>query len=469
MISVILCGGVGSRLWPISRDMYPKPFLKLSDGQSFIQKAFIRGASLPEAEGVVTVTGKELLFKIKDEFKTAGVNMDSSYILEPVGRNTAPAIAVAALSVIKQYDEDMLMMVLASDHLIQKAGEFKARVADAMELARDDKLVTFGIAPNRPETGYGYIETDGTKVVRFVEKPCEEKAREYLASGNFLWNSGMFCFKAGVFLEELGKYAPDILESVEKCFAASTVDRNGCLRLSPELFGEVPSNSIDFAVMEKSRRVAVVKCDIGWNDVGSWSELCALEPVDGDGNHVSSPDSYIGVDTKNCDIFNNEDQKLVATLGLDNVLIVDTADAILVADKSRAQDVRLVYNRLKEADHEAHKQHRTVHRPWGTFSILEQGTRFKIKKLTLVPGAIISLQQHYHRSEHWIVVSGMARVTCDDETFLVHTNESAYIKAGRKHRVANPGKIDLVIIEVQSGDYVGEDDIERFEDIYGRD
>lgn len=466
MIGVILCGGVGSRLWPFSRDLYPKPFLRLPDGQSFIQKTFYRGADLPEAKEILVVTGADIFFTIRNEFKETGIGLQSSYILEPFGRNTAPAIAASALTVSKKHGRDALMMVLPSDHLIADSDGFTEMVQAAMELARNDRLVTFGIKPTKPETGFGYIESRGTEVVRFVEKPNEEKAREYLESGNYLWNSGMFCFKAGVMLDELVEHAPDILQAVEKCLEASPTREGNCIDLDRDAFAEVPSNSIDFAVFEKSKRVSVVHCDIGWNDVGSWNELCALDDEDSDGNRIASMENFVAVDARNCNIANQE--KLVAVLGVENLLVVDTPDAILVADNSRAQDVRHIYNTLKSRRHEAHRQHRTVHRPWGSYTVLEQGPRFKIKRLLISPGMSISLQLHHHRSEHWVVVSGMAKVVKGDEEFFVNTNESVYIKAGNSHRVSNPGRIELVIIEVQSGDYLGEDDIERFDDMFGR-
>lgn len=467
MIGVVLCGGVGSRLWPVSRDLYPKPFIKLPDGESFIQKTFRRAAALPEAEHIITVTGADIYFKVKDEFEETGLNLDSTYMLEPFGRNTAPAIVAAALHTMKHHSPDTLLLILPSDHLIEKKEVFASAIQEAMVLARSDRLTTFGIKPTRPDTGFGYIEADGNRVVRFVEKPDAETACRYVDSGNFVWNSGMFCFKAAVMVEEVGRYAPEILDAMNKCLSLAKDDRQGCIEFDAGAFSGVPAKSIDFAVMEKSERVSVVQCDIGWNDVGSWNELCGLDPVDENGNHVAHSANFVSVDTRNCNVSNRD--RIVATLGVENLLIVETTDAILVADNARAQDVRLVYNRLKASGREAYKQHRTIHRPWGSFSILEHGPRFKIKKLVLKPGASISLQLHHHRSEHWIMVSGMAKVTCDDKVFFVHTNESAYIKAGCKHRVENPGKIDLVIIEVQSGDYLGEDDIERFEDVYGRD
>jgi mannose-1-phosphate guanylyltransferase len=360
---------------------------------------------------------------------------------------------------------------LAADHLIADPQAFAEAVARAGELVEQGCLVTFGIKPTGPDTGFGYIEADGSKVLRFVEKPCEAKAREYLDSGNFLWNAGMFCFRAGDVLSQLGRYAPELLAAVESCVAASAqgvdwVADGYVLELDADVFGKVPSISIDYALMEKSDRVAVVACDIGWNDVGSWAALGSLEQEDERGNHVSRKSEVILEDSANCDIYG--DSRLVAALGLDNLLIVDTPDALLVADKSRVQDVKQIYDRLKTEGHEVYKHHRTIHRPWGSYTLLEVGSRFKIKRLEIKPGAAISLQLHHHRSEHWIVVSGMAEVTCGEQVFLVDTNESTYIKAGYKHRVANRGLITLVIIEVQSGDYLGEDDIIRFDDIYGR-
>jgi mannose-1-phosphate guanylyltransferase len=466
MISVILCGGAGSRLWPVSRELHPKPFLRLKDGQSLIQKAFLRGAAAPEAIGVMTVTNSHLYFKVAEEYVSTGLHLDASYVLEPFGRNTGPAIALAALRVRQCYGENEPMLILPADHLIPNLNLFSKSVSRALELAKEGRLATFGILPTSPETGFGYIETDGERVVRFVEKPTLAKAREYVESGRFVWNSGMFCFKAGVLLTELAQHAPELLAAAESCFAAST-DMADKLHLEEESFARIPAISIDYSVFEKSVNVAAVHGgDFGWNDIGSWTELCGFDEMDANGNRISEPSEAVLHDCHNCDI--NNRGRLVAALGIDNLLVVDTADALLIADKSRAQDVKIIYNRLKEANHEAYKHHRTIYRPWGSFTLLESSSRFKIKRLMLKPGATISLQRHYNRSEHWIVVSGMAEVTCDDRVFFVNPNESTYIKAGANHRVGNPGKVDLVLIEVQSGDYLGEDDIVRFEDAYGR-
>ncbi len=474
MISVILCGGAGSRLWPISRELHPKPFLRLKDGQSLIQKAFIRGASVPEANGLLTVTNNHLYFKAAEEYEASSLPLPSSYILEPFGRNTGPAIALAALHVGAVYGENEPMIILPADHLIADTGLFVKSVRHALDLAKKGKLVTFGIRPTAPECGFGYIETDGERVVRFVEKPNYDKAVEYVESGRFLWNSGMFCFTAGTMLREMATHAPEMLAACRNCLEQSSrfekqpLGKDSRLLLELESFSQAPAISIDYAIFEKSSNVAAVTGDdFGWNDIGSWTELCNFDGVDQDGNRVSAPEMAVLEDCHNCNI-NNRD-RMVTALGVDNLLIVDTVDALLVADKSRAQDVKIIYNRLKEKDHETYKHHRTVYRPWGSYTLLEHGERFKIKRLVIKPGAKISLQRHCNRSEHWIVVAGMAEVTCEDEVFLVNSNESTYIKAGKKHRVSNPGKVPLVIIEVQSGDYLGEDDIVRFDDMYGRD
>ena len=468
MISVILCGGVGARLWPLSRDIYPKPFIRLPDGQTFLKKTYLRGARVADAKEMLVISNHQHHFKAAEECAASGVKLEASYIIEPTGRNTAPAIAAAALWAKRWHGDDAMLLILPSDHLITNEERFADAVARAQELATQGQLVTFGVPPTRPETGYGYIETDGERVVRFVEKPSLEKAVEYVAAGKYLWNAGMFCFQAKTMLEELELHAPELLAAVEECMIASNHSGNARkLELDEKTFSKVPAVSIDYAVFEKSKRVAVaVAGDIGWSDVGSWLELSDLVEADKDGNRVSRPEHTVLEDARNCDI--NNFHRLVTALGVENLLIVDTDDALLVADKSRAQDVKLIYNRLKESGHEAHRQHRTVFRPWGYFTMLEEGPRFKTKRLVLKPGAKISLQLHHHRSEHWIVVSGMAEVTRGDETFFVNVNESTYIKAGTKHRVGNPGMVELALIEVQSGDYLGEDDIVRFEDDYSR-
>ena len=468
LVPVILCGGAGSRLWPVSRELHPKPFIRLADGQSLLQKAFLRGAALSGVREILTVTNRDLFFKTEDEFREVNsARLATSFILEPFGRNTSAAIAAAALQMTKAHGENTIMLVLAADHLITDQGAFSDAVSEAIELAETGSLVTFGIQPDAPETGYGYIEAQGSQVVRFVEKPSLEKAEEYLASGNFLWNSGMFCFKAGAMLEAMEEHCPDILSAVQACIAKSRVSTGKAfteLTLDQESFSLVPDNSIDYSVMEQSDQVAVVPCSIGWSDIGSWSALGDLSTPDADGNRVEG--HALLHDVSNCYIQSNK--RVVGAVGLENLIIVDTPDALLVADKSRAQDVKHLYANLKASGHDAHKHHLTVHRPWGTYTVLEEDPSFKIKRIEVKPGGCLSLQMHHHRSEHWIVVSGMAKVVNGEQEIFVGTNESTYIPAGHKHRLENPGMLKLVMIEVQSGAYLGEDDIVRFQDNYGR-
>ncbi len=468
LIPVILCGGAGSRLWPVSRELHPKPFIRLADGQSLLQKAFLRGATLHGVEEVLTVTNRELFFKTEEEYREVNdAKIFTSYILEPFGRNTAAAIAAAALHAASAHGNETLMLVLPADHLITDQGAFQRAVEQACELAQRDLLVTFGIQPNAPETGYGYIEAENNTVRRFIEKPSLEKAQEYLDSGKFLWNSGMFCFSAGTLLQEMKQYCPDIIGATQSCIAKSrTAEGEGFfqLELDADGFALVPENSIDYAVMEKSPRVAVVACDIGWSDIGSWSALSDLAGSDSNGNCIRG--EALLHDTRNCYI--QSDGRMVGAVGVEDLIIIDTPDALLVADRSRTQDVKHLYSRLKSMGHETYKLHRTVHRPWGTYTVLEEGPRFKIKRIVVKPGASLSLQMHHHRSEHWIVVSGTAKVVNGDKEFLIATDESTYIPAGHPHRLSNPGILDLAIIEVQSGEYLGEDDIVRFDDKYGR-
>jgi mannose-1-phosphate guanylyltransferase/mannose-6-phosphate isomerase len=468
LIPTILCGGAGSRLWPISREMHPKPFIRLADGQSLLQKAFLRGAQLPDVAEVLTVTNRELLFKTEDEYGEVNVaKLPASFILEPFGRNTAAAIAAATLQVEKKYGASAIMLVLAADHLIADQPAFEQAVIAATKLAAAGKLVTFGIEPESPETGYGYIEADGNTVVRFVEKPSLDKAQEYLASGRFLWNSGIFCFAAGTMLAEMAKHCPDILAATKICTDQSRLAEGKNftqLDLEAESFRSIPDLSIDYAVMEKSTEVAVIPCSIGWSDIGSWTALGDLSSADSNGNRTTG--DVMLHNTSNCTIQTTD--RLIGTVGIDNLIIIDTPDAVLIADKSCAQDVKHIYAGLKAKGHEAHKMHRTAHRPWGTYTVLEEGNGFKIKRIEVKPGASLSLQMHYHRSEHWIVVNGMAKVVNGDKEFLVNTNESTYIPAGHRHRLENPGRLNLVMIEVQSGGYLGEDDIVRFQDNYGR-
>lgn len=470
LIPIILCGGAGSRLWPISREQHTKPFIRLADGESLLQKAFLRGATLQYVKEILTVTNRDLQFKTLDDYSEVNqTELPTSFILEPFGRNTAAAVATAALQVIQDHGEDALLLVLAADHLIGNYPAFAEAVNQAVTLATEGKLVTFGITPNAPETGYGYIEADGNNVKRFVEKPSLELAQEYVASGNFYWNSGIFCFSAGALIREMTEHCPDVVDSVRCCLESSpTVQGNNRkqVELDKVLFATVPDISIDYAVMEKSSNVAVIPCDIGWDDIGSWTAMDRLGDHDEAGNTVIG--ETILHDVQNSYIHSENTGRLVGAVGVNNLIIVDTPDALLIADKSRVQDVKVIYNTLKQQEHEAYKLHRTVARPWGTYTVLEEGVRFKIKRIEVRPGASLSLQMHHHRSEHWIVVSGMAKVINGEQEIFVNTNESTYIPAGHQHRLENPGVLDLVMIEVQSGEYLGEDDIVRFQDNYGR-
>lgn len=473
LIPCIISGGSGTRLWPVSRQNMPKPFMRMRDGQSLLQKTFLRASHLPGVESVVTVTNRDLLFRTLDDYRVVNKkHLDLDLLLEPFGRNTAAAIAVAALHVQEHFASDAQLLILPADHLILDEDAFAEAVSQARTLADEGYLVTFGIQPDRPETGFGYIEQgdalgQGFRVKRFVEKPDLATAQGYLDGGKHVWNAGMFCFKAATLLDELAAHAPAVLDAARAALEHSqSLKNNSCRQreLSAEGFGTAPDVSIDVALMEKSRQVAVVPCDIGWSDIGSWEALRQLTPSDGNGNQVNG--EAILHDVHNCYI--DSPKRVLGAVGVSDLIIVDTPDAILIADAQRSQDVRYVVAELKRQNHPAFSLHRTVTRPWGTYTVLEESSRFKIKRIVVKPQASLSLQMHHHRSEHWVVVSGAAMITNGDREFLINANESTYIPAGHKHRLTNPGIIDLVMIEVQSGEYLGEDDIVRFDDIYGR-
>lgn len=476
LIPVILSGGAGTRLWPVSREGHPKPFMRLPDGQTLLSKTYARAAALiPQGGVILTVTNREHYFASKDEFQEAKLPQHRAhFLLEPEGRNTAPAIALAASVIAKEHGEDALMVVMAADHLIQDAAGFEQATAHALELAAQGHLVTYGVCPSAPETGFGYIEVGnplddkgGAEVLRFVEKPDLQTAEQYLQSGRFLWNSGMFCFSAGSVLRELEEHAPDISGLVEECLRKTCTEESAGIvlrELQASSFKQLPDISIDYAVMERSRKVAVIPATFDWSDIGSWNALSQLVAADPQQNRVQG--EAVLVDTRNTFVLG--ESRLIATVGVDDLIVVDTADAVLVARADRAQEVRQVAKQLKLRNHDAYRLHRTVSRPWGTYTVLEEGPRFKIKRIVVRPGGSLSLQMHHHRSEHWIVVSGMARVVNGGGEMLINTNESTFIPAGHRHRLENPGVIDLVMIEVQSGEYLGEDDIVRFEDHYGR-
>lgn len=476
LIPVILSGGAGTRLWPVSREAHPKPFMRLPDGQSLLQKTLSRASALDGVEHVLTITNKEYYFQTRDEYAAIGRarRLDLDFVLEPMGRNTAPAIAMAALRIQQRFGDDAVLLVLPADHVIEDLTSFGSAVARAQRLAQDGYLCTFGVKPTAPETGYGYIEQGAAlnpdskgaqayQVSRFVEKPDLDTAKSYLEAGTFLWNAGMFCFKPAVMLQALQRYAPEIHQAVQACWTASRGDMEPFV-LDADTFAAAPAISIDYAVMERAERVAVVACEFDWSDVGSWAAVGNLAELDTHGNRTVG--ETLCIDTSNCYV--HSDERLVATLGVENLIVIDTPDALLVANRDQCQDVKRIVERLKADGHEAYRFHRTVHRPWGTYTVLEEGDRFKMKRIVVKPGAELSLQMHHHRSEHWIVVSGTAKVINGDNEYLVRSNESTYVPAGNRHRLTNPGVIELVMIEVQSGDYLGEDDIVRVEDNYGR-
>ncbi|OPA94032.1 mannose-1-phosphate guanylyltransferase/mannose-6-phosphate isomerase [Pseudomonas fluorescens] len=473
LIPCIISGGSGTRLWPVSRQDMPKPFMRMRDGQSLLQKTFQRAAKLPGVHSVLTVTNRDLLFRTLDDYRSVNnAHLPLDLLLEPFGRNTAAAIAVAALHVQEHVGGDTQLLVMPADHLILNEVAFAEALAQARDLAEAGYLVTFGIRPDYPETGFGYIEqgeklSHGNRVKRFVEKPDLATAQGYLDGGKHLWNAGVFCFKASTLLNELAAHAPDVLQASRASLAHGHSLQNQTLRqreLDADAFASAPDISIDVALMEQSSQVAVVPCDIGWSDIGSWEALRRLAPSDAQGNQVNG--EAILHDVHNCYI--DSPKRVVGAVGLRDLIIVDTPDALLIADAHRSQDVRYIVAELKRQHHPAYSLHRTVTRPWGSYTVLEEGSCFKIKRIVVKPQASLSLQMHRHRSEHWVVVSGAAQITNGEHQLLISANESTYIPAGHKHRLTNPGIIDLVIIEVQSGEYLGEDDIVRFDDLYDR-
>ncbi|GAA3932896.1 mannose-1-phosphate guanylyltransferase/mannose-6-phosphate isomerase [Luteimonas lutimaris] len=461
---VLLSGGSGTRLWPLSREAYPKQFLPLAGERTMLQDTWLRVAGLAGDAAPLVVANEEHRFLAAEQLRQVGVE-HAAIVLEPVGRNTAPAIAAAALQAMAGGD-DPLLLVLPSDHVVRDADAFRDAVRAASPAAAEGALVTFGIVPESPETGFGYIQAEPgegvRRVLRFVEKPDADTARQYLEAGGYYWNSGMFLLRASRYLEELGRFRPDILAAVRAAFDAAKRDGD-FVRLDKDAFAASPSDSIDYAVMEKTDRAMVLPVDIGWNDVGSWSALWDVSEQDGDGN--ARHGDVIAVDSRNSYAYA---RRLVALVGVEDLVVVETDDAVLVARKDKVQQVKDVVARLK-ADQRSHAVlHREVHRPWGSYDSVDQDDGFQVKRIKVKPGARLSLQSHKHRAEHWIVVRGTARVTRDNDVFDLHANQSAYIPLGARHRLENPGTGMLELIEVQSGDYLGEDDIVRYEDVYGR-
>lgn len=464
---VILCGGSGTRLWPLSRELYPKQLLPLVDHQTMLQNTAQRLSGIGGVAPLIAVSNEEHRFLLAEQLREINAHV-AGILLEPVGRNTAPAVAVSALFAMSQGD-DPLLLVLPADHAMQNPAAFQQAVACAVPFAEQGKMITFGIVPTGPETGYGYIKAgvelgaEGYHVERFVEKPDRDTAERMLADGGYYWNSGMFLFKASVYLKELEQYRPDILDACRKTMDAAEQSYD-FVRLGKAAFTACPSDSIDYAVMEKTPDAVVIPLDAGWSDVGSWSSLHEAVGPDQQGN-VLSGDVLIH-DVQGSYIASNH--RLVAAVGLRDHIIVETADAVLVAHRDKVQDVKAIVQQLNAAGRPETLHHRRVTRPWGAYESIDASDRFQVKRITVVPGASLSLQLHHHRAEHWIVVSGTAKITRGDETFVLSENESTYIPLGVVHRLSNPGVIPLELIEVQSGSYLGEDDIVRLEDTYGR-
>lgn len=468
LVPVLLSGGVGSRLWPVSRELYPKQFLPLAGEESLLVQTLQRAKEIKGAAAPLVVCNAEHRFLVAEQLRHAGVE-PQAIILEPEGRNTAPAVAIAALEALKQ-EPDATLLVLPADHVIMEPDQFRTAVEQGMPAAAAGQLVTFGIVPSGPETGYGYIRCGRPQdeclrqVAEFVEKPDRETAQSYLDSGNYLWNSGMFLLRADSYLNELERFAPAILAASRAALEGGQQDLD-FVRLDAAAFADCPSDSIDYAVMEHTDKAVVVPLACGWSDVGSWSSLWEVGTKDDIGNTTTGDVLLHDVDNS----YIRAESRLVAAVGVNDLVVVETSDAVLVARRDRVQDVRHIVNSLKEARRDEATVHKQVFRPWGSYESLVSAGRFQVKRIIVNPGQQLSLQMHHHRAEHWIVVSGTAEVTCEDKVFLLGEDQSTYIPLGNRHRLTNPGVIPLEIIEVQTGSYLGEDDIVRFQDVYGRD
>jgi len=465
MINIILCGGSGTRLWPLSRTMLPKQFVRLFDGKSLFQNTVLRNA--PLCSQTMIVSNRDQYFLAVDQLDQISSNT-KQFLLEPIGRNTAPAIALACMAIEAKGNREELVFVTTSDHLVKNQTAYEKAVLEAKALAEQNDLVTFGIQPDYPETGFGYIESKGHDVLSFKEKPDTTTAQSYIDQGNYYWNSGMFCFKAGVFLDELKQYAPEMYQACQKALPENSSLEE--LNIDLKAMQNIPEDSIDYAVMEKSQKVKVVPCDMGWSDLGSFDALYEEVNQPGLVNAVlareeNSPEP-ICVDSNNNLLITRDRQ--IALVDVNDLLVVDTSDAILISKKGSSQKVKNVVAEIKKTQPELAEIHRLAHRPWGTYEVLVNTEGYKVKRIVVKPGSKLSLQKHFHRNEHWIVVSGTATVTVDNNHSLVRPNESTYIKMGQLHRLENEGKIDLVMIEVQVGEYTGEDDIVRIDDAYGR-
>jgi mannose-1-phosphate guanylyltransferase len=466
ILPVIMAGGSGTRLWPLSRELYPKQFLKLGDDVTMLQSTLLRLQGLPVQQCLV-IGNEQHRFLIAEQLRQLDA-LGRNILLEPAGRNTAPAIALAALHAMSQ-GQDPLLLVLAADHVIRDTEALHEAVMLAAELASQGHLVTFGVVPDRPETGYGYVQQGQSlgqgayKVAAFVEKPSAELATSYLAGGQHLWNSGMFMFRASRYVEELRKFRPDILQACQAALKSTDNDMN-FIRVNRDAFAACPSDSIDYAVMEKTDAAVVVPLAAGWSDVGAFAALWDVLPKDAQGNAFSG--DVLALDSTNSLVM--AESALVATIGVRDLVVVQTKDAVLVADRDKAQDVKRIVAQLRESGRTEHHVHRQVYRPWGQYDSIDSGARYQVKRITVQPGAKLSVQLHHHRAEHWVVVSGTARVTLDSQEHLLTENQSIYLPVGAVHALENPGKIPLDLIEVQVGSYLGEDDIVRLDDRYGR-
>jgi len=474
---VILSGGSGTRLWPLSRQLYPKQLLPLVGDQTLLQDTITRLENFPNISETVTVICNDAhRFLVAEQLREIDIKADA-LLLEPIGRNTAPALTLAAIA-NRELGNDDVLLVMPADHVIRDNESFQKALTEGAKLADKNYLVTFGIVPDRPETGYGYIEQGeeidkdlSYAINKFVEKPELELAKKYLDSGNFLWNSGKFMVKSSVWLAQIGQYAPQILEKCEQAYKKGKSELD-FYRIDEDAFKQCPSDSIDYAVAEKivdstsdnKIKAAVIPLDAGWSDIGAWAELWNIGKKDNAGNVIQG--DVVALDSENSMLFSQK--RLIAAVGVKDTVVIETADAILVADRDKVQDVKRIVDWIKSEGREEHLNHRCVFRPWGNYDSIDMGERYHVKRITVDPGGILSLQMHQHRAEHWIVVSGTAKVTRDDETFMVTENQSTYIPVGAKHRLENTGSIPLEMIEVQSGSYFGEDDITRYEDVYGR-
>ena len=478
LVPIILSGGAGTRLWPLSREAAPKPFMPLpgggARGDTLLARTFLRAVALPDVAGLVTITNRDYYFDTRDAYAGTGASLPPrlAYLLEPLARNTGPAVALGALYAEATFGPDATLLVLPADHLIRDADAFASAVARAQALARDGWLVTFGIAPTSPETGYGYLElgaalpvSEAFRALRFIEKPPLSDAQRYVDTGRHLWNSGMFCFDAAPVLAAFEQHAPALLAAARAVWQALRAQSSAAmLEIDPTLFAAVPEVSFDVAVMEKASKVAVVRAAFDWSDVGSWRAVADLAAPDANGNRGDG--ERIAIATR--DTYVHAGDRVVATVGVEGLFVIETPDAVLVAHRDHLQRVKDVVGELKARGHDAYRIHRTVLRPWGAYTVLQEGPGFKIKRIEVKPGAALSLQLHRRRSEHWVVVGGEARVTQGERSYALRANESTFIPVNTRHRLENPGTEPLLVIEVQCGDYVGEDDIVRFDDRYGR-